>query len=211
MALIWIASRRDVGEVREAWPEWWEDHTGWRESYPGGWTLGPLKRPEDYSRYEGYSVDPRTAVKDLWAAHETHKIASTGISQQERIRRLIRPEEWCDLKVCGSHPAAGYFFDGLCPKAEMGVAFRNILVPVKELLSVFPAKASEGDHPTLEAVVRDLLQDNPNLTQVEAVKIARERGVIEPREKIRAMLKSLGGSSTPGPKGPRKNRAEPSA
>jgi hypothetical protein len=63
----------------------------------------------------------------------------------------------------------------------------------------------------LEAVLREALHTNPKLTQLEALKIARDAGATEPREKIRMMLQSLGGSRKPGPRGPRKNRASPSA
>ena len=64
--------------------------------------------------------------------------------------------------------------------------------------------------PDLESVLRDALR-NPNLTQTAAEKIARERGVFEKREKIRATFKRLGGSTKKGPRGPRKNRAAPAA
>ena len=55
------------------------------------------------------------------------------------------------------------------------------------------------------------MEKNPKLTQDEALKIARDAGAIEPREIIRDMHRSLGGSRKPGPRGPRKNRAGPAA
>lgn len=48
-------------------------------------------------------------------------------------------------------------------------------------------------------------------TQNEAEKIAREAGATDPRKKIRETLRSIGGSTKPGPKGPRRNRAAQAA
>jgi hypothetical protein len=45
------------------------------------------------------------------------------------------------------------------------------------------------------------------LTQYEGWKIARDARAIETRDKVNELLKSLGGSDKPGPKGPRKKRA----
>ena len=90
MALIWIASG-DLAEVREAWPEWLSGQRVWHEFVDGGkrwWSLGPPQRREDYSRWEGYEVDPRTAVKGLWRALETGEIVATGISKCEGVRRV---------------------------------------------------------------------------------------------------------------------------
>ena len=60
----------------------------------------------------------------------------------------------------------------------------------------------------LEAAIKD---KGAMLTQAEARKIARDARVITTRDKVIETLKSLGGSDKPGPTGPRKNRAAPSA
>ena len=88
--------------------------------------------------------------------------------------------------------------------------FENVRIKREDVLRVFPTgpHAAAAD---LEAILREAKRQDPNLTQSAAEKIARERGAIEPREKIRALLKRLGGSSKPGPRGPRKNRADPTA
>jgi hypothetical protein len=224
MSLIWIATR-EVNEVREAWPEWLNAHKVW-DSFELGdktcWKLEPLCRKERVI-YDRYSDEASRAVKVLWRALQTGEIVATGINKRDEIRRVIRPEEWYDVTVCGSHPVIAYFLDSICfgdPGANgwQGgeVIFSDLLLPVKDLLRVFPgnARAIEDGrcwNPSLEAVLSQALRENPKLTQVEAVKIARERGLEEDREKIRTMLKSLGGSSKPGPKGPWKNRAAPSA
>ncbi len=82
-------------------------------------------------------------------------------------------------------------------------------------LAIKPAEKPDAGNPPvqsdLEAVLREALHKNPNLTQVEALGIARDAGAIEPREIIREMLKSLGGLTKTGPRGPRRNRAGPAA
>jgi len=141
MALIWVASR-EIDEVREAWPEWWEAHSTWREfelHRRPCWSLGPPRRPEDYSRYDGYPVDPRTAIKQLWRELQTGAIVATGVSKSEGFRRVVRPEEWSDLRPCGSHPVVAYFLDSACTGTnESGSeAFSKVLLPVKEALRIF--------------------------------------------------------------------------
>ena len=82
-------------------------------------------------------------------------------------------------------------------------------------LAMKPAEEPGAGNPPvqsdLEAALREALHKNPNLTQVEALGIARGVGAIEPREIIREMHRSLGGSTKSGPRGPRKNRAGPAA
>ena len=87
--------------------------------------------------------------------------------------------------------------------------FRELRVRREDVLRAFPENA--GATEDLEAVLREALHKNPKFTQVEASEIARDAGAIEPRDKIREMLKSLGGSTKPGPRGQRKNRAGPAA
>jgi hypothetical protein len=66
--------------------------------------------------------------------------------------------------------------------------------------------------PSLKAVLREKIdREGRMLTQVEAEKIARARGAIETRKEIRRVLKTLGGSTKRGPKGPRTKCAEPAA
>ncbi|RBP18163.1 hypothetical protein DFR50_101107 [Roseiarcus fermentans] len=191
MALIWVASR-DINNVREAWSEWWEVHKGWRENHPQGWTLGPLKRPTDHTTFERFPLDPRSACKQLWAAHITGKIVSTGINDETRIRRVIRQEEWCDLKSCdGYPPEVVYLYDDLCSN-EWGRGFRRVLVSVDELVRAFPAdEIVEGRD--LQSVLREALADSPNLTFAEAFRIVRARGLKDKRDKIRDTVKYLGG------------------
>jgi hypothetical protein len=113
-------------------------------------------------------------------------------------------------------------------KLDKGVS-RLIRLPEAEIEHVWPELAAHDSlvpnagemdqrkslHPLreveIESLLREQLLENPNLTGNDAFKIARERGAIMPREKIREIYRSLGGSTKPGPKGPRKNRATGSA
>jgi hypothetical protein len=66
--------------------------------------------------------------------------------------------------------------------------------------------------PDLRAILQTAIKKKgAMLTQAEAWQIARHAGANTKRDKVIEMLKSLGGSDKPGPKGPRKNRAAPSA
>ena len=84
-----------------------------------------------------------------------------------------------------------------------------VLVSREDVQREFPsAPAPPAD---LKAILSDAIRGNPNLGQRGAFKIARDAGAKEPRKKILDLLKTLGGASKPGPKGPRKNCATPPA
>jgi hypothetical protein len=66
--------------------------------------------------------------------------------------------------------------------------------------------------PNLRALLEKGIEDKgAMLTQAKAWKIARDAGANATRGEVIDMLKSLGGSDKPGPKGPRKKRAARSA
>ena len=92
-------------------------------------------------------------------------------------------------------------------------ALREARVRAADVFEAFPAGAgaSAPSLEALEALLREAPRENPELTQTAAEKIARERGVIKPRQEVRDLFKSLGGSTKQGPRGPRKNCAAPSA
>jgi hypothetical protein len=216
MSVIWIATR-DIDKVREAWPEWLNAHKVWGSFELGGktcWRLGPLGRDEDAALRQYHDDAPRP-VKALWSALQTGTIVATGISTREGLRRAIRQEEWLDL-TSGNYPAA--FLDKVFTDTNerLSEAFTKLLLPADQVLRVFPAKAGGTEHgpfssPSLVAVLHESLRENPALTQAAAEIIARARGITDSREAIRDKLKSLGGSDKPGPKGPRKKRAVPTA
>ena len=84
-----------------------------------------------------------------------------------------------------------------------------VLVSREDVQREFPY--AEPSAPDLKAILSEAIRREPNLGQREAFKIARDAGAKEPRKKILDLLKTLGGSRKPGPKGPRKNCATPPA
>ena len=85
-----------------------------------------------------------------------------------------------------------------------------VLVSREDVQREFPS-APAPSAPDLKAILSEAIRMKPNLGQREAFKIARDAGAKEPREKILDFLKTLGGASKRGPKGPRKNCATPPA
>jgi hypothetical protein len=179
-------------------------------SEPCRWFVGTFR--EIWRELE-FSFETCRALASLCRAFEAGTLVATGIVATSGVRREIRPLEWCDLQFVGIGLAA----PELCRResSTAGYAtrdepvFRELRVRREDVLRAFPENA--GATEDLEAVLREALHKNPKLTQVEASEIAQDAGAIEPRDKIREMLKSLGGSTKPGPRGPRKNRAGPAA
>jgi hypothetical protein len=89
-----------------------------------------------------------------------------------------------------------------------------VMLSQPDVIREFPAlpikpKSPSTERPDLMTVLHDEIEaKGAILTQAEAEKFARKAGVTEGRKKIRGALKTLGGSSTAGPKGPRKNRSD---
>jgi len=214
MALIWIASG-DLAEVREAWPEWLSGQRVWHEFVDGGkrwWSLGPPQRREDYSRWEGYEVDPRTAVKGLWRALETGEIVVTGISKSEGVRRVIRPEEWFDLKVDRSRAAVHFYLEGVHHDngGRWEEAFSKVLLPVREVLRNFPSKdaaASEtlGSDDEARQLIRKILGENDGyISQEMGAEMVRRKYSGFRKKRAMELVKEATGNDKPGPRGPRK-------
>jgi hypothetical protein len=176
-------------------------------SEPCRWFVGTFR---EIWREDSFETSRASVL--LWRTLEAGTLIATGIDATSEIRREIRPLEWCDLQLVGIGLAApdlyrrGLSIGVLATRAKP--VFRELRVHREDVLRAFPENADGSD---LEAVLREALHTNPTLTQPEAFKIARDAGVIAPRDKIREMLRSLGGSTKSGPRGPRKNRAGPAA
>jgi hypothetical protein len=137
-------------------------------------------------------------------------IGGFGVSASARQKghRPIEPHEWASRQLdvrCGllATPPGKRF--------DTHPHILDVLVSVEDLKRECAAMITNEDSvaPDLESVLRELRHENPSVTQTAAEKIARERGALGGRPEIRRIWKTLGGSSAPGPKGPRKNRAEP--
>jgi hypothetical protein len=95
------------------------------------------------------------------------------------------------------------FWDGRSsdPRTWPEVRFRR-----KDMRRLWPSG------PDLRALLVTAIKDKGSiLTQVEAWNIAQNAGSNKRRDQVIKLLKSLGGSEKPGPKGPRKNRPALSA
>ena len=202
-ALAWVRDR-DVNTVLEC-------------SEPCRTIVGTFR---EIWRESAFSFETCRASASLWRTLEAGTLIATGIDATSGIRREIRPLEWCDLQSVGIDLAAPELYRRGLSAADLATRaepeFRELLVRREDVLRVFPENAGETEDQSvspcdLEAVLREAIDQNPKLTQEQALKIARDAGAIEPREKIRDMLKSLGGSTKPGPRGPRQNRAGPAA
>jgi hypothetical protein len=164
------------------------------------------------------TVRPRVSETFRRADHILEKVLASGrvdgfgvsVAAPERGQRPIEPHEWASRRLDARHgllaTPPGKRFDTHPP-------IRDVLVSVKDLKRECGAMITSevSAPPDLESMLRELRHENPNLTRTAAEEIAPNRGAIEKREEIRRMWKRVGGSSTPGPKGPRKNRAVPPA
>jgi hypothetical protein len=149
---------------------------------------------------------------------ESGAISATGISENKG-RLTILNSEWCDLYFTFNRSYDDDFIvyrqhTETRPQPE----YVRVRVPVKEMLREFPAHEADkvqsektANQPNLGAIWKDATGKNPHLTQTEAEKIAKEAGATLSIPKIRELWKSLYGPQKPGPKGPRKNRANQTA
>lgn len=93
-----------------------------------------------------------------------------------------------------------------------GPLLRGILICVADLERTVRQLPPVDEQIDLKAFLANQLQvAGGDLPQVDAVKIARKEGIKATREEIRETLKTVGGATKSGPKGPRKNRAKPAA
>jgi hypothetical protein len=124
MAVVWIVYR-DINEVRKVWPAFVNDHCDFHFE-------GNVK----------YVVSPIEAVKELWRRHELGELVATGISQG--LRRVIKSWEWCDLQPIDCKQPARFLYGRQFPrKLYIGrppMLFDDVLLPVGDLLGLFPAK-----------------------------------------------------------------------
>jgi hypothetical protein len=133
-------------------------------------------------------------------------IASLGKRSHEVRFQGLSAADWKALEISES----GGVLVAVSQEPDLREKCLNVLVSREDVQREFPAVPAPCA-PDLKARLSDAIRVDPNLGQREAVKIARDAGAKEPREKILDLLKTLGGSSKRGPKGPRKNCATPSA
>jgi hypothetical protein len=190
--------------ANEPKPDYRDDDALMRSLYGQDWR--PM-RPRVIDAY-------RKAVDVLEQVLPSGRVAGFGFlaSAHEKGQRPIEPHEWASRELDIRHKRlvapAGKSPETRPPILDVLVCFEDLQ---RECAAVIEAEAQTSSAPNLESVLLDARRENPSLTQAEAEKMARGLGVKESREKIRERWKALGGSSKPGPKGPRKKRATPAA
>lgn len=78
-------------------------------------------------------------------------------------------------------------------------AWPPVMLRWAEVLATFPVSG-----PSLREVLSESLRANPNLTQEQAWEIVKSRCKNPRRQEIRDLWETLGGSTKPGPRGPRR-------
>ena len=133
-------------------------------------------------------------------------IASLGKPPREIRFQDLSAADWKALEISES----GGVLVAVSQEPDLREKCLYVLVSREDVQREFPSVPAPCA-PDLKAILSDAIRVDPNLGQREAVKIARDTGAKEPREKILGLLKTLGGSSKRGPKGPRKSCATPPA
>jgi hypothetical protein len=128
------------------------------------------------------------------------RIKSLGKRPSEPRHQELSAADWMGLEIAE--------LVGLSvAKSEATCLF--VMLSQSDVVREFPALPIKPKSPDLMTVLHDEIEaKGAILTQAEAEKFARKAGVTEGRKKNPRALKALGGSSTAGPKGPRKNRSD---
>jgi hypothetical protein len=169
--------------------------------------------PDEFQRQEQLDGDESALARLPLFPIEDHfvqllragRIRSLGKRPSERRHQEISAADWMGLEIAELVGIS-------VAKSEATCLF--VMLSQPDVLREFPEfpiepKSSGAEPPDLTTVLRNEIEaKGATLTQAEAEKFARKAGVTEGRKKIRATLKALGVSSTTGPKGPQKNRAD---
>jgi hypothetical protein len=125
--------------------------------------------------------------------------------------RPVEPIEFQGTEIAAYGPNARLAIWRRGKHGETGTCcLEHVQVPREDVIRFFPAEAPSSA-PNLESALREARDQAGPLTQVAAVQIARQIGATDSRQKIRATLEAIQGPGKPGPKGPRKTRAAPTA
>jgi hypothetical protein len=142
------------------------------------------------------------------------KLTSMGRQPDEMRYRDLSAADWSGLEVLernGLQVAVSCETGGRANHLFIRLSQADVLREFPELTVKPNQLTAESSRPSLAEVLQDALRENPNLTQTEGEEIARRRGAIFVRKNLRALWKTFGGKTKPGPRGPRQNCAKPAA
>jgi hypothetical protein len=157
-----------------------------------------------FGRPEALTLNLNELLLDRWAALRGYGDAA-GLVIGNPADALLTALKAGELKAIDANhkelPAEFWDERSTDPRTWPEVRFRR-----EDMLRLWPSG------PDLRALLVTAIKDKgAMLTQAEAWKIGRDARANRTRDEVIELLKSLGGSDKPGPKGPRKNRAAPSA
>jgi hypothetical protein len=168
------------------------------------WLVEPALAWIAYRRIELFLLGyDELQIRSLVASRDSGN--ADGLVSKNPAQELLKALKAGELKAIDPHdkelPAEFWDERSSDPRIWPKVRFRR-----EDLLRLW------ASGPDLRVILETAIKDKgAMLTQVEAWNIAQNAGSNMRRDQVIKLLKSLGGSDKPGPKGPRKNRAALSA
>ena len=156
------------------------------------------------------------------------RLTASGSLPSEVLGRQISSVEWrgLELSIDPSHSRVGVFklnskSRSSAPK-QRSVVFENVRIPRDEILGLFPADPPKVEHSTKSnvsdesvlALIRAAICRSENdgfVSQEKGAEIVRKTYPNFDKKRAMSLVKRLTGNTKPGPRGPRKKRAENSA
>lgn len=179
MALAWIV-HRDMGKVREVWPEFIGAHIYWaRKTDRDGnnyWQLLSASHCE-FDFYDGdvaeFFTEPTAALNDFRRKLSEGIIVATGLDNSKSLRRKIEPLEWIDLRFIKLDEIAVNIHSNIYrPETYLyisldGPAFSRVLVRSADVVATYPP--IEGE-PTNIVAQSSLASEEPSQKFVNRTK-----------------------------------------
>jgi hypothetical protein len=158
----------------------------------------------------GANLDQATFLTQVRTYHGQGKLKITGVpvtrfslSQlgkspppplMDGMRQEISPDYAVAMEPCLNREGKGFYTDGIIRLVGSRPSFswHDIFLEADAVNRLWPPQSEV--EPNLEAILNAEIKKFGYLSQADAEKIARARGVFMPREKIRDLLKTLLGS-----------------
>lgn len=156
-----------------------------------------------------------------------HLAASGNVPNEPRAMKIL-PEDWAALEIAASEDTRrlGVWRIGRTPTRSNNPLrkglypgngdIENVRIGRKQILAIFPENTPTRDGATIEvsddaalAVIRAAMDANGGfIGQEKGAEIVRNVFPDFSRDRARKLVRDLTGNTTPGPKRPRKNRAD---